>query len=178
MGVNIQLPGCAVVPRHVGMRCLRALLLCHSLPRIPFPPLHPAAGTSDPLPRMSGQDSDTGQALLCVASSESVVCWQLAAAYAAAADDQPLPDPIQVLSRPGQVDAICISRPRLASGSGSRSGFGSTQQQQQQQQQQHLAICAGMDVHVFELRSLRNTFRWVPWNRAARLGAIMRAGIQ
>lgn len=85
------------------------------------------------------------------------MCWQLAAAYAAAADDQPLPEPIQVLSRPGQVDAICISRPRLASGSGSGLGFGSTQQQQQQ----HLAICAGMDVHVFELRSLRNTFRWV-----------------
>ncbi|KAJ9518706.1 hypothetical protein QJQ45_018714 [Haematococcus lacustris] len=90
-------------------------------------------GSSDP----SSVNPTQPEALLVAASPEAVVLWRLAQAYEAAASRQPLPEPLLVLERPGQVDAACLSSPGGAN---------------------LLALCAGLQVHVFELAGLTHSF--------------------
>ena len=98
-------------------------------------------GCSDPTPLSSGADPPVGgadehEALLCVASVEAVVLWRLAECYAAAADGTMPPQPLTLMSRQGQVDAMAFGRAA-----------------------QMLVVCCGNDVIVFDLKTLNNIFR-------------------
>ncbi len=90
--------------------------------------------------------------MLCAASKDAVVIWSLAAAYAAAADDQPLPEPVLLMSGQGPVEAVAIG------GGGGRAG--GRARGKQQLRDAMLVVCAGAEVHVFQLPTLENTFRW------------------
>jgi hypothetical protein len=100
-------------------------------------------GSSDPHPHngasgSDGKDDQDQEALLFVSSSDAVVVWRLTECYAAAAEGAPQREPVLLMSMQGQVDALAVG---VAA--------------------QILVVCAGIDVYVFDLWSLRNTFRCV-----------------
>lgn len=64
--------------------------------------------------------------------------WNLVRAYDAAVQNHPLPDPVHVMSGQGSVDAVVIS---------DKLGL--------------LAVCAGQEIHVFELRTLKHAYRYI-----------------
>jgi len=88
-----------------------------------------------------------------VSSSDAVVVWRLTECYAAAAEGAPQREPVLLMSMQGQVDALAVG---VAA--------------------QILVVCAGIDVYVFDLWSLRNTFRcvWGGQTESVRGGPVMK----
>ena len=100
-----------------------------------------ALGTSDPPARPAsggggGSPNPSQQALLCTASRDVVLVWNLVHVFDAVARGVEPPQPVQVLADPGVVEAVVINS-----------------------EQGQLAVCAGVDVHIFELKTLRHLFR-------------------
>ncbi len=90
-------------------------------------------GTSDP----SRHGSLLPQTLLCCATKDALMVWVLEDAYAAAADEQPLPVPLQLCARPGMVEAMALQQ-----------GGG--------------LLAVGMDcsVGVWDLEAVEMVYRW------------------
>lgn len=101
---------------------------CTSYALCPVP-----SGTSDPSPYQRGP---ADSALLFTASKDAIAAWNLAAVYAALADNLPLAPPIQVMANPGACDALVYSGELC-----------------------YLVACAGTDVHVFDTRTFRHVYR-------------------
>ena len=65
-----------------------------------------------------------------------MVVWRLADCYAAAAQGAQQPEPVLLMDMQGQVDALAVG-----------------------EEAQMLVVCAGLDIFVFDLCTLHNTFR-------------------
>ncbi|KXZ44757.1 hypothetical protein GPECTOR_62g872 [Gonium pectorale] len=94
-------------------------------------------GTSDPAPSRQGGRRPAAQptALFC-GSTDAVVAWNVTALMDAVAAGHATPPPIQVMAGQGPAFALTHS---------ARLGF--------------LVVCAGQDVHVFDVRTFRHIYR-------------------